>query len=201
MTMLVASVTVVADVEDPSASRAGVADHLAVIQGNWPPGMDIWPIPKPLAMPPPSPPAVLLFTRLLLRVRTPLPGKPGLALRFPPPEATGPCPAAVLWFTSEVLRVITPWLTMRSPAGINRRVAIDLGAIEHGDAPIGDATRSDRRTGHRPRLRYRCGGRVAVHLAGIDGHRTVAGSTAAHAGAHPIVPGRKVARIAGWGPV
>src|ERR1700722_5427487 len=68
-------------------------------------------------MPPPSPPARLLFTWLLLIVRIPVftaPGPPW-ALMIPPPEANGPLPAAVLPFTSDLLRVIDPWFTMPAP--------------------------------------------------------------------------------------
>src|SRR5215468_3811071 len=70
----------------------------------------------PLAMPPPLPPAVLLFTWLLLMVRVvgTVPGGPW-ALTIPPPEATGPRPAAVLPFTSDLFRVIVPWFTMPAP--------------------------------------------------------------------------------------
>ena len=63
-----------AEVEDPSAADGGVADHKAVIQRNRASGYGHLTHPKPLAMPPPSPPAVLLFTRLLLSVSTPLLG-------------------------------------------------------------------------------------------------------------------------------
>src|SRR6476661_2364503 len=70
----------------------------------------------PLAMPPPLPPAVLLFTWLLLMVRVvgTVSGGPW-ALTIPPPEATGPLPAAVLPFTSDLFRVIVPWFTIPPP--------------------------------------------------------------------------------------
>src|SRR5437763_1129308 len=70
----------------------------------------------PLAIPPPSPPALLLFTRLLLSVKVtvPAPGGPW-ALRMPPPEASRPVPAAVLPFTSELFRLMVPWLTIPAP--------------------------------------------------------------------------------------
>lgn len=72
---------------------------------------------KPLAIPPPSPPAVLLFTSLLLMVSTPLMGAfvmtPILTLTMPPPEATALLPAAVLPFTCDLFSVIVPWFTGR----------------------------------------------------------------------------------------
>src|SRR5215831_13876979 len=71
----------------------------------------------PLAMPPPLPPARLLFTMLLLRVKMAEPTAPGgpWALMIPPPEATRPVPAAVLPFTSDLLSVIVPWFTIPAP--------------------------------------------------------------------------------------
>src|SRR5580693_5288684 len=70
----------------------------------------------PLAMPPPSPPARLKATTLLMRVRVvgADPGSPW-ALMIPPPEATRPLPAAALPFTWLLVTVIVPWFTMPPP--------------------------------------------------------------------------------------
>ena len=69
-----------------------------------------------MAIPPPSPPARLLFTVLLLMVRVvgAVPGGPW-ALMIPPPEATTPLPTAVLPLTSDLFRVIVPWFTIPAP--------------------------------------------------------------------------------------
>ncbi len=78
VTVLAESVTVAASIEDPSSVRRrccrspGCDSALLAL-----PGRDIWPRTKPLAMPPPLPPAVLSFTRLLLRVSTPVLGARG----------------------------------------------------------------------------------------------------------------------------
>ena len=70
----------------------------------------------PLAMPPPKPPARLLLTVLLLRVKDvgSDPGSPW-ALTIPPPDARTPLPAAVLPFTSDLFSVIVPWFTIPAP--------------------------------------------------------------------------------------
>ena len=72
-------------------------------------------------MPPPSPPARLPFTSLLLRLRVvgADPGGPW-ALMIPPPEANRPLPAAVLPFTWDLFRVIVPWFTIPARARLLR---------------------------------------------------------------------------------
>src|SRR5690242_4157099 len=99
--------------------------RVAVLPVTWlwfkvtgPPTMGIGPgRGTPLAMPPPTPPARLLFTMVLLRVKMADPAAPGgpWALIMPPPEASRPVPAAVLPFTSDLLSVIVPWFTIPAP--------------------------------------------------------------------------------------
>ena len=87
---------------------------------------------------------------------------------IPPPEATTPLPAAVLPVTWLLMRVIFPWFTMPPPlvwlavlllTWVFFRTATPPFAMP--PAAIGGPPS--------PQARYRGGGRVAVHLAAVQG--------------------------------